>query len=102
MPMKPFRTNAAPIVGPTPKRTHSRQALIGISATTYLMLCLWLGPHAACWLIALAAIIAGWVWLAYRFPLVGWFTTVFFAGFISGLVGYRAPYYRPRYYRRWR
>ena len=61
------------------------------------MLCLWLGPHVACWLIAIAAFVARWVWLCNRFPTVGWFTAVFFDGFLGGPFGYRSGiYYRPR------
>ena len=48
--------------------TKRDKALLGISATTFLLLCVWIGPHAACWLIAVAAIITGWVWLCRRFP----------------------------------
>jgi hypothetical protein len=44
--MKTFRTQSpAPVVGA--KRTHSRRVLLGISATTYLALAIWLGPHLA-------------------------------------------------------
>ena len=82
-----------------------RATQIGISATTFLTLCVWIGPNAACWLIAIAAIVTGWVLLAHRLPVVGWLTYVFFnsfvLGLISGLFGYRGGYgyysYRPRY-----
>ena len=47
------------------------------------------------------AVVAGWIRLALRFPVVGWLTYVFFDGFFGGLFGYRSAYYRPRY-RRWR
>ena len=79
----------------------------GISATTFLMLSIWIGPTAACWLIAIAAIVAGWIWLGHRFPTVGWLTYVFFNSFVLGLIGglfgYRGGYYyayRPRTRRR--
>lgn len=69
----------------------------GLSATTFLLLGIWLGPTAACWLVAIAAIVAGWVWLCRRFPTFGWLTYVFFDGFCGGLFGYRSGiYYRPR------
>jgi hypothetical protein len=81
--------------------THSDDDRIGLSATTFLVLSIWLGPHAAVWLIAITAIIALWIALCRRFPLIGWFTYVFFDGFVSGLFGYRRRYYYPRT-RRWR
>jgi hypothetical protein len=73
---------------------------LGLSATTFLLLGVWLGPHAACWLVAIAAIIAGWIWLARRSPTFGWLTAVFFDDFISGLFGARSGCYYPRARRR--
>lgn len=93
---------------PVPKRIRRSKELLGVSAVTFLALAIWMGPNAACWVIAIAAVIAGWVWLAGRFPVVGWLTYVFFnsfmVGLIGGLFGYRGGYgygYGPRY-RRWR
>jgi hypothetical protein len=85
--------------------THADENRLGVSTTTLLMLSIWLGPHAACWLIAIAATVAAWTWLAARFPTVGYLTYVFFYGFfgglISGLFGYRSGYgYHPRTRRR--
>jgi hypothetical protein len=84
---------------PTPARIRKSKELLDLSAVTFLALCVWMGPHAACWFIAIAAIVAGWVWLCRRFPTFGCFTLVFFDGFLGGLFGYRSGYYRPR---RWR
>jgi hypothetical protein len=61
----------------------------GLSATTYLLLCISLGPHLAFSLIVVAAIVALWAALCRRFPAVGYFTGVFVVGFIQGLLGYR-------------
>jgi hypothetical protein len=88
-----------------PPRIRRSKDLLGVSATTFLALSIWIGPHAACWLIAIAALVAGWIWLAARFPTVGYLTYVFFygvvGGLISGLFGYRSGYgYHPRYLRR--
>jgi hypothetical protein len=90
---------------PHPKRTHSRRALLGISATTFLTLCVWMGPDAACWLIGVAAFIALWTALCRRFPTFGYLSGVFFNSFVLGLIGglfnYRSGYaYRPRTRRR--
>ena len=83
-----------------PKRIRKSKDLLLVSAITFLTLCVAWGPNAACWVIAIAAVIAGWVWLARRYPFAGWLTFVFFDGFIGGLIGYRAAYYRPRRWRR--
>ena len=77
----------------------------GLSATTFLMLGIWLGPDRAVFLIVVAAIVALWVQVCRRFPVVARLTYVFFnsfvLGLISGLIGYRSGYvYRPRYRRR--
>jgi hypothetical protein len=69
---------------------------LSISATTFLLLCLWLGPQLACWLIAIVAIVAMWIALCRRFPFLGHLTVVFVGGFVSGLVGGRTPYRRRR------
>jgi hypothetical protein len=79
--------------------TYSDADRAGLSAVVFLMLCIWLGPQAACWLVAIAAIVAMWVALCRRFPVVGYLTYRFFLGFFGGLFGYRT-YYRPRYRRR--
>jgi hypothetical protein len=72
---------------------------ICLSAVVFLMLCIWLGPHAACWFVGLAAFVAGWVALARRSPTFGWFTSAFLTGFLGGLFGARSGYY-PRARRR--
>jgi hypothetical protein len=58
------------------------EALLGISATTFLILCIWLGPHVAFSLIVVSALIAGWVLACRRWPIVAVFTL----GFIRGLL----------------
>lgn len=85
--MKTFRINRAPIVGA--HHTHSRRALIGISAATFLLLCLWLGPRLACSLLVVIAIVAVWVALCRRYPAAGYLTGIFFVGFVGGLFGLR-------------
>ena len=77
-----------------------RAAQIGVTATTFLALCIWLGPNAACWLIVIAAFIACWAWLCVRFPFFGVFTVACISGFVGGLFGYRSGYYYRPYYRR--
>ena len=64
--------------GMSPRRDSE---LLGISATTFLTLCLWLGPQVACSLIFVIAI--GYVWFAAcrRWPIVAVFTV----GLIRGL-----------------
>jgi hypothetical protein len=64
-------------------RTRSTKILLGASATTFLTLCVWLGPDRACFFIAIAAILTVWFWLCRRSPAVGWLTV----GFIRGLTG---------------
>jgi hypothetical protein len=73
---------------------------LGLSATTFLMLCIWLGPDRAVFLITVAAIVALWVAVCRRWPIIGYFSIIFLDGFLGGLFGYRS-YYRRRY-RRWR
>ena len=43
---------------PAPKRIRRSKELLGVSAVTFLAICIWVGPNAACWFIAIAAIIA--------------------------------------------
>ena len=101
--MKPFRASATPIAA-MPARTHSRRVLLGVSATTYLALAIWLGPHVAFWLTVIGGWTLFWFWLCGRFPILGMFTSAFLAGFIGGLFGSRGAgyaYYRtPRRHRR--
>jgi hypothetical protein len=65
--------------------TYSDADRAGISATTFIALCLWMGPDRAVFLLTVVAIGVAWFWLCRRFPLVVWFT----AGFIRGLIGGR-------------
>lgn len=81
--------------------TRRDQQLIGISAVTYLILCLWLGPHGAFYLVLATAIITVWWALCRRFPFVGVMTIAMLTGFFSGLFGYRSGgCYRSYYVRR--
>ena len=94
-----------PADAPYPARIRNPKRLLAVSATTFLLLGIWLGPDRAVFLIMIAAIVAAWIWLAARFPTVGDLTYVFFYGFVgglfSGLFGYRSGYgYHPRYRRR--
>ena len=70
-----------------------RAAQIGLSAVTYLMLCIRMGPHRAGFFVAASAILTVWIWLCYRFPLFGIITMIFLSGFIGGLFGWRGGYY---------
>ena len=72
---------------------RNRAAQLGVSATTFLTLCVWLGPNRACFVIALAAIVAAWVALCRRFPFVGVLTLFFFDVLVSSLL-YRGGGYR--------
>lgn len=55
----------------------------GLSAVTFLVLCIWLGPDRACFLLTVVAIVAGWFWACRRWPIVAYITW----GFIRGLCG---------------
>jgi hypothetical protein len=56
--------------------------LLGVTATTLLMLCIWLGPDRACLFIAIAAVLTIWVLACRRWPLV----LVFRMGILRGLL----------------
>ena len=75
--------------------TRKREAQLGLSAVVFLVLCVWMGPHAACWLVAIAAIVAMWVAACRRWPFAARLSIAFLDGFLSGLIGSR------RRYRRW-
>lgn len=90
-----------------PKRTRNSKALLTVTATTYLVLGLALGIHAAFTLVIAAAVVALWIAACRRFPVVGHYSYVFFYGFVGGLLsgllgnGAGAAYYRaPRRIRR--
>jgi hypothetical protein len=55
----------------------------GISATTFLLLCVAWGPDRAVFVLMLVAIAAGWFWLTRSFPRTAWILS----GFIRGLFG---------------
>jgi hypothetical protein len=75
------------------QRTHRRKILLGVSATTYLVLVAAFGIHLAFSLVVLTAVIAGWWRLCARFPVVRIATL----GFFEGLFGLRREYYRRRW-----
>ena len=52
----------------------SDEERLGVSATTYLTLCAWLGIHAAFAFVVVTAI--AWIWLALcrRYPMIAIFT----------------------------
>jgi dolichol kinase len=77
--------------------TKRDEGLLGISAATFLLLCVWLGPHVAFYGVVLAVLIALWVAICRRWPFVGYCTAVFLGGFLSGLFGYRSGYRRRRW-----
>ena len=88
-----------------PARAHRDSALLAVTATTYLVLGVAFGVHAAFALVLGAAIIALWVAACRRFPVVARLTHAFFFGFVSGLIsglfGYRGGYFGYGYgYRR--
>lgn len=63
--------------------TRKREAQLGLSATTFLMLCLWLGPRLACsWLTVIGAV-ALWLALGRRWPIL----VSLSASFVRGLFG---------------
>jgi hypothetical protein len=68
-----------------------RAQQLGLTAVTFLMLSIWIGPDRACFFILIAAALTVWFWLIRRFPHLG----IAAMGFISGLIGTRG-YYRPR------
>jgi hypothetical protein len=55
--------------------------------------CIWLGPTAAFRLTVITAWTLFWFYLCGRFPVLGWFTSAFLAGFIGGLFGARGGGY---------
>lgn len=69
--------------------SYANSDRLGLSATTFLMLCMWLGPDRAVFLLTAVAIAAAWVALCKRFPTVGFLTGAFFNGLLGGLFGSR-------------
>jgi hypothetical protein len=96
-------TRQTHIIQPIPQLPVSRRGVKRrwLSATVYLVLCVWLGPTAAFWLTAIGGWTLFWLYLCGRFPALGWFTSAFLTGFIGGLFGYRGYGYYGRRYRRW-
>jgi hypothetical protein len=80
-----------------PARAHRDSALLAVTATTYLLLGVAFGVHAAFYLVVASALIALWAAACRRFPVVARLTHAFFFGFvlglISGLFGTRGGYY---------
>ena len=73
---------------------RKRAAQIGLTCTTFIALCLWIGPDAACWLIGVVAFVTGWIWLCSRSAWFSYFTGVLLVNligwFITGLYWYRS------------
>jgi hypothetical protein len=65
--------------------TKRDEALLGISATTFLILCIWLGPKVAVSLIFVVAIVTLWFLACRRWAIVAVFTL----DFVRGLLGRR-------------
>ena len=65
--------------------TARDKELLGLSATIYLLLGVWLGPNRALFVVLLAAIGFGWFRLCARYPKVAWITL----SFVRGLAGRR-------------
>jgi hypothetical protein len=59
-----------------------REAQIGVTATTFLALSIWIGPDRAVFLFAVVAIVAIWIASCHRWPLVAVFTI----GVVRGLL----------------
>ena len=78
-----------------PARIPSSRRLLAVSAVTYLALAIFVGVHAAFYLVIASALIALWVALCRRFPVVGILTLAFVSGLLGGLFGYG------RGHRRW-
>ena len=76
--------------------SYANSDRLGLSATTFLMLCMWLGPDRAVFLLTAVAIAAAWVALCKRFPTVGFLTGAFFNGLLGGLFRQPALVLRPR------
>lgn len=54
----------------------------GLSVTTFIMLCVWLGPRLACSLLFVIGVGAVWFLACRRWPIVAIFT----AGVVRGLL----------------
>ena len=74
---------ARKMVAPAPAKPISDEERLGISATTFLAMCIWRGPNRTRFLLMLVAIGTAWWWLCRRFPVVAWFTL----GVLRGLFG---------------
>jgi hypothetical protein len=57
--------------------TYSDADRTGLSATTFLILCIWLGPRLACSLPIVVAIATLWFLACRRWPIVAVFTAGF-------------------------
>jgi hypothetical protein len=67
----------------TPVRIRRSKDLLGVSAVTFLTLCVAWGQNRACFVIAFASVLVGWLALCRRYPTVAWITM----GFLRGLFG---------------
>jgi hypothetical protein len=67
-----------------PSKSKHVAELWGVSATTFLLLAIWLGPHRAVVFISIALIIWGWVALCRRVPFVAAFTVFVLFDLLGG------------------
>lgn len=87
--------------------TPKRASQLGISATTFLLLCCYFGFHATVDWLLFIAIVGVWLWACGRYRLVYVATLGFFEGLFNIRSGYYyGPYHgsqrRPTRYRRFR
>jgi hypothetical protein len=67
-----------------PSRSPHVAELWGVSATSFLTLAIWLGPHRAAFFITVAALLWGFAALCRRFPVVGAFMILVVCNRIGG------------------
>jgi hypothetical protein len=65
--------------------TKRDEALLGISATTFLLLCVAFGPKLACSLLICIGVGTLWFIACRRWPWLAWLSI----GFLEGLLGSR-------------
>jgi hypothetical protein len=75
--------------------TVKRRNQLGLSAVTFLVLCVAFGPRLACSLLCCVGLATVWILACRRWPGFAWFSW----GFVQGLFGIRGGYYGRR--RRW-
>ena len=66
--------------------TIQRRKQLDISATTFLLLCLFFGIHMTVYFLITALVIAALVAIGRRFPLVGTFILLVVCNLINGAI----------------